>query len=132
MRFLLDTNAYTALMRGNASVVEAVRQAGQVLMSAVVVGELLYGFRHGKLNRDNVRQLDGFLRNPYVRFLAVTRESADRFGLVASALRRRGTPIPSNDIWIAAHALESGASLLSYDSHFSVVDGLVWVHPDHG
>lgn len=49
MRFLLDTNAYTALMRGNASVVEAVRQAGQVLMSAVVVGELLYGFRHGEL-----------------------------------------------------------------------------------
>lgn len=132
MNLLLDTNAYTALMKGDAATAERVRQAKEVLLSAVVVGELLYGFRYGTRHQDNVRQLDEFLRNPYVRFLAVTRESAERFGLVASALRQKGTPIPSNDIWLAAHALESGASLLSYDSHFSAVDGLVWVHPDEG
>ena len=130
MRLLLDTNAYSALMRGDPSVAERTRKAEAVVMSPVVVGELLYGFRHGSRYGANLRQLDDFLEMPQVGLLPVNRDTADRFGLVAAALRRRGTPIPSNDIWIAAQALESGAVLLSYDPHFGDIDGLAFVHPD--
>lgn len=56
----------------------------------------------------------------------VTYATADRFGRVAAALRAKGRPIPTNDIWIAAHAMETGAELLSFDQHFAAIDGLVW------
>jgi len=59
----------------------------------------------------------------------VTEATARRFGLIAAALRERGRPIPSNDIWIAAQAMETGAELLSYDQHFSFIDGLAWLCP---
>lgn len=52
------------------------------------------------------------------------------FGLFAAQLRRRGTPIPTNDVWIAAHAMETGGHLLSFDRHFEAVDGLLWSHLD--
>lgn len=129
MKLLLDTNAYTALRRGNAAIVDEVRRADAVFVSVVVVGELLYGFRAGTRFTENVRQLNAFLDSAYVEFLPVTRATADRYGFVAAALRRKGTPIPSNDIWIAAHALESGAALVSFDHHFAAIDGLLHVEP---
>jgi tRNA(fMet)-specific endonuclease VapC len=61
-----------------------------------------------------------------VELLPVTRTTADRFGRIAAALRKAGTPIPTNDIWIAAHAFESGAELVTFDDHFAAVPGLVW------
>jgi tRNA(fMet)-specific endonuclease VapC len=107
-----------------------VRRADQVLISAVVAGELLFGFRNGSRFEANARRLDDFLASPYVAFLPVTLVTADRFARIALALRRKGRPLPSNDIWIAAHAMESGADLLSFDQHFAHVDGLAWVHPE--
>ena len=119
MRIALDTNAYAALRRGHVGVAELVRQSDRVLLSAIAVGELMYGFR-----------LREFVANPHVEWLPVTLDTAARYGRVASELRDRGTPIPTNDIWIAAHALEHGADLISFDGHFAAVAGLVWVDPD--
>ena len=130
MRVLLDANAYTALFRGHEGVADRVRRADQVLISAVVVGELLFGFRNGSRYEANRHQLEDFLRTPYVDLLPVTLVTADRFGRIAASLRRKGRPIPTNDIWIAAHAIESGSELLSFDKHFEEVDGVVWVHPE--
>ncbi len=127
MRCLLDTNAYSALMRGEAQVADRVRRAQEVLLSAVAVGELLFGFRSGSRYQKNLGQLEAFLENPYVSFVPVTRTTADRFARVAAGLRKQGVPIPTNDIWIAAHAMETGAELLSYDEHFASVAGLVWI-----
>lgn len=129
MKVLLDTNAYTALLRGHAGVADRVRRADQVLLSTVVAGELLFGFRHGSRYEANRRELEEFLDSPYVSLLDVTWVTAERFGRIAAALRRKGRPLPTNDIWIAAHALESGADLLSFDRHFEQVDGLPWVLP---
>lgn len=95
----------------------------------VVVGELLFGFRSGTRYDRNARELDELLAQDRVGVLPVTRTTADRFGRIAAALRKAGTPIPSNDIWIAAHALESGGELVSFDRHFEAVPGLVWVRP---
>lgn len=129
MSVLLDTNAYSALIRGHAGVAERVRRSQRVLLSTVVVGELLFGFRSGTRYEANRNDLERFLANPHVDLLPVTFATADRFGRIASALRRKGRPLPTNDIWIAAHAMESGAELLSFDAHFAEVDGLVWVEP---
>ena len=128
MRTLLDTNAYTAWKRGDAAVTELVQRSEELVLSSIVAGELLFGFRSGSRFERNRRELDDLLRSPYVSFLPVTLVTADRFARIAAALRRKGRPIPTNDVWIAAHALESGADLLSFDRHFEVVDGLAFVH----
>lgn len=128
MKILLDTNAYVALMRGDRKTARRVRRAERVFLSAVVAGELLFGFRNGSRFEKNMGDLEAFLENPYVEFLAVSLTTADRFGRIAASLRQKGTPLPTNDIWIAAHAIESGAELLSFDRHFEAIEGLVWTH----
>lgn len=127
MRVLLDSNAYSQLMRGDQQVAGVVRTAREVLLSAIVVGELLYGFRRGSRFERNVADLRSFLDNPYVTFVPVGPTTADRYSRIAASLRTKGTPIPTNDMWIAAHAMETGADLLSADGHFESVNGIAWV-----
>lgn len=129
MRILLDTNAYSALMRGHEEVAERVRRAERIVFSTVVAGELLLGFRLGARFKRNMAEFDAFLENPYVNVVPVTLTTADRFARIAAGLRAKGRPIPTNDIWIAAHAMETGAELMSFDTHFEAVEGLVWVVP---
>jgi len=124
MKLLLDTNAYVELLRGSLPVANLVRSAEEIAFSMVVVGELLFGFRNGSRYEANLARLEDFLSQPWVRCLPVTRTSADRFGRIAASLRSAGTPIPTNDIWIAAQALESGAELVTFDRHFEKVRGL--------
>ena len=126
MKVLLDTNAYTALFRGHEGIAARVRRAQQVLVSAVVAGELLFGFRNGSRYERNRQEFEDFLASPYVDLLPITFVTADRYGRIFATLRRKGRPLPTNDIWIAAHAMESGAELLSFDRHFNEVDGLAW------
>ena len=130
MRILLDSNAYSSLMRGDERTSAVVRDATEILMSAVVIGELLYGFRNGSRFERNAAGLRSFLDNPYVSFLPVGPVTADRYSRIAAALRAKGRPIPTNDVWIAAHAMETGADLLSADRHFEAVDGIAWVRLD--
>lgn len=126
-RLLLDTNAWADFARGSELVRAHVVAADRVLMSAVVVGELLTGFRHGRRTDENLERLEVFLSRPSVDFLPVSMSTCDRFGRVMAALRAAGTPIPTNDAWIAAHALETGAAVLTRDSHFDAVPGLIRV-----
>src|SRR5437763_10899955 len=133
-------------MRGRSEAVERVRKAERVLMSPIVVGELIFGFRNGTRFQQNFELLESFLANRFVELVPVTFTTADRFGRIAANLRAKGTPIPTNDLWIAAHtfdaydpvlagdilslrssAFETGADLLSYDEHFAAVDGLTWI-----
>jgi tRNA(fMet)-specific endonuclease VapC len=127
VRVLLDTNAYSALRRGHEVVSEHARRAEKVYMSTVVAGELLFGFRNGTRYEENVRALHAFLEDPNVLLLPVTWNTADHFGRISTALRKRGKPIPTNDIWIAAHAIEMDADLISSDPHFDAIDGLSWL-----
>ncbi|HWM91717.1 MAG TPA: type II toxin-antitoxin system VapC family toxin [Thermoanaerobaculia bacterium] len=126
MRILLDTNAYSAFRRSHETVAELVRQSEEVLLSAVVAGELLFGFRNGTRYEENARALADFLEDPNVRLLPITWDTADFFGRISAGLRKKGRPIPTNDIWIAAHALELNADLISSDPHFGNIDGLSW------
>jgi tRNA(fMet)-specific endonuclease VapC len=128
VKVILDTNAYTALRRGHEKVAEHVRRSDGVLFSAIVAGELLYGFRHGTRLAQNLRDLEGFLADPEVRFLPVAWSAAEHFGKISADLRRKGKPIPTNDIWIAAQAIDAGAELISADPHFEKIEGLAWIH----
>ena len=126
MRILLDSNAYSMLMRGHEQVAELVRRSEVVLLSAIVLGELMFGFRRGSRFEQNMADLRSFLRSPYVSLLPFGSVTADRYSRIAASLRAKGRPIPTNDIWIAAQVMESGAELVSADEHFSHVDGIVW------
>jgi len=123
-KVLLDTNAYAALLRGDERVLDVLAKAEHVYFSAVVLGELFAGFRGGSLFFENKQRLDQFMARPQVALLSVGRETADVFGTVKHQLKRDGTPIPLNDVWIASHAMETGAVLVTYDKHFRQVAGL--------
>lgn len=124
MRLLLDTNAYSALRRGQAEVVALVRRSERLLLSTVVLGELLSGFRLGSRERKNRAELRDFLDSPWVEVVPVTETTADRYARVVAQLRKKGEPIPTNDVWLAAQALETGADLLTFDRHFEQVEGI--------
>ncbi len=132
MKILLDSNAYSEFMRGNNRVREIVHGAEEILMSAVVVGEQLFGFRQGRRFEQNFAQLRSFLERPYVTFVPVGPVTADRYSRIMTALKAKGRPIPTNDVWIAAHAMETGADLVSADRHFEYVDQIVWVRVTSG
>ena len=127
MKGLLDANAYSMLVRGHRQVADIVRGAEEILLSAVVVGELMYGFRRGSHFVSNVADLRDFLSSPYVSFVPVGEVTADRYARIATLLRAKGRPIPTNDVWIAAHAVATGADLVSADRHFAHVDGIAWI-----
>ena len=127
MRVLLDSSAYSELMRGHRQAAEIVRTAEEVLLSAIVLGELLYGFRAGSRFERNAAQIRSFLESPYVSFVPVGPVTADRYSRIARSLRAKGRPIPTNDVWIAAHTMETGADLVSADRHFGHVDGITWI-----
>lgn len=120
----LDTNAYAAFKQGDEGVVAALRAADDLILPVAVLGELLAGFAAGNREAKNRGELAQFLRAPRVRVAPITEATADNYALIFAALRRKGKPIPSNDLWIAASALEHGAALLTLDKHFAVVDTL--------
>lgn len=121
---LLDTNAYTAFMLGAAEVVDVVAHADKLYLNSIVLGELLGGFAAGTREPKSRAELARFLDSPRVTALAITTQTADSYALVYAGLRRKGQPIPTNDLWIAASALEHGAALLTRDAHFAHIDGL--------
>ena len=95
-------------MLGREQVSRIVRGAEEVLLSVVVLGELLYGFRHNSRSERNARGMRAFLDNPYVSLVPVGETTADRYSRIAASLRAKGRPIPTNDrLWIAAHAMET-------------------------
>jgi len=129
VRLVLDTNAYSGLMRGNESFARHVRLAERIYVPAPVFGELLFGFRGGDRFHQNKEQLQRFLSTPQVQFVPTDQPVCDRYALILQQLRAKGRPIPTNDIWIAAHTLALGADLLSSDQHFAELEGLSWLSP---
>jgi predicted nucleic acid-binding protein len=121
---IVDTNAYSAFMRGDPDIGELLAHADQLHLNSVILGELLGGFAIGSREAKNRAELAQFLASPRVSVLPVTAATADSYALVYTQLRQKGQPIPANDLWIAASALEHGAALLSLDAHFKHVVGL--------
>lgn len=121
---VLDTNAYVAFKRGDDAIVAVIQRCPDLLICATVLGELLAGFAAGTREAKNREELSLFMQSPRVRQVACGSITADNYALIYVRLRRVGKPIPSNDLWIAASALEHGAGLLTLDAHFAEVAGL--------
>ena len=118
MRLMLDTSAYSAFMRGHPEILSAIREADEIFLNSIVIGELIAGFIKGGRRRKNENELSRFLGSTRVAILDVTEETTERYAVILNSLWRAGTPIPTNDIWIAASAMEHGLRLLTTDDHY--------------
>ncbi|MBW2367642.1 MAG: type II toxin-antitoxin system VapC family toxin [Deltaproteobacteria bacterium] len=126
-RLLIDTNIYSHALRGTPDVLETLRKATEIAISAISIGELLSGFKKGARELQNREELDEFLDSPRVRIHYIDENTADFYAEIVSSLRKNGTPIPTNDIWIAATALQHGLKLFSKDHHFRNVTGIIHI-----
>jgi tRNA(fMet)-specific endonuclease VapC len=122
---LLDTNVLAAFFAGDPETVEAFQRANSLAVNTVVLGELLAGFTMGTRAGENRRLLARFLANPRVDLLPLGPDTAEHYAGVFSQLRRKGRPIPSNDMWVAASALQHGLVLFTRDAHFGEIEGLL-------
>ena len=122
---LLDTNAYAAFKQGLPDAVDIVQRATHLALSSTVLGELLAGFAVGSREAKNRAELQQFLGSDRVYIFPVDDGTAAYYATVYRILRNKGRPIPTNDMWIAASALQQGYALFSYDGHFQHVDGLL-------
>ena len=127
-QLLIDTNVYVAFKRNEPNVIELFQQAESIAVNTIVLGELLAGFKGGVRETANRNELDQFLDSPRVTLFTLDESSADFFALVFNNLKQTGKPIPTNDIWIAASAMQHGRTLATLDSHFSYIAGLS-LHP---
>ncbi|MBI2378582.1 MAG: type II toxin-antitoxin system VapC family toxin [Deltaproteobacteria bacterium] len=123
-RIALDTSAYSHLRGGDERVVDLVEHAAQVLLPVTVLGELDAAFRSGSRRKDNDARLRELLEAPFVLVLEVTADVARRYGQVFARLRSNGTPVATNDVWIAATVIDAGAHLVTFDRDFQKIDGL--------
>lgn len=123
-RLLIDTNIYSNALRGEKQVISTLQKTELIGISSISIGELLSGFKGGKKEVINRTELEGFLDSPRVEMYAVDVETADFYAQILDALRKNGTPIPTNDIWIAATAFQNGLKLYTMDYHFSKIPGI--------
>lgn len=121
----LDTNAYVSFKRGEASVLEIVQHAETLAISPIVLGELLSGFECGNRTKKNRDELQQFLQSSRIRIFSITLDTSNFYSQIYYSLKNKGTPIPTNDLWIAAQTLENGCVLCSHDKHFKAIEGLI-------
>jgi tRNA(fMet)-specific endonuclease VapC len=126
MKLILDTNAYVGFKQGHIELVEYIAQADAILISPIVLGELMFGFRNGSRFARNMDELKQFLSHPAVEVIKLSEITSDRYSRIALRLKQQGTPIPSNDIWIAAQTMETGSELVTLDNHFEKISGLIF------
>ena len=119
---VIDTNILIGCFQRERGAVDAMSDYDRILVCPAVLGEFKAGIDIStKRGKKAKRLLDEFLDDPAVAVIPCTGETADYYARIYKALKANGTPLPTNDIWIAASALEHGASVLSGDSHFSYV-----------
>lgn len=124
-RILLDTNEYGAFKRNDPVAIGIIRSVEYIGLSVVVLGELLGGFKGGSREEKNIEELNEFMDSPRVHLLQIDEETAECYAMLYWDLKEKGTPIPSNDMWIAAAALRHGLSLFTLDEHFNNINGLI-------
>ena len=124
---VLDTNGYAALFAGEPTTVRLLSAAQEIHLPLIVLGELLAGFAAGTRVQKNRDDLARFMASPSVHVMRLDEKTPHFYADIFVALRNRGTPIPTNDMWIAALACQHRLPLLSFDAHFGAVPGLVLV-----
>ncbi len=122
---VIDTNIYSFAMNNDSVAVEILKRAEKVYISSIVIGELLSGFKFGTMEEKNMKLFNEFLDSPRVETVDITENTAIHYSQIFLDLKEAGSPIPTNDIWIAAVAKEKGTYLATADKHFKAVPGLL-------
>ncbi len=120
-RYCLDTSAYSNFKRNDPQVVPLIDGAEWIGISSIALGELWLGFLLGDRLARNEAELNEFLSSPVVEELLIDQQIGRIYAEIVASLQRAGTPVPSNDIWIAAAAVQAGTPLLTYDTHFESI-----------
>ncbi|MFT5366078.1 MAG: tRNA(fMet)-specific endonuclease VapC [Candidatus Latescibacterota bacterium] len=124
MQIVIDTNAYVAYMQGDQNVFAMFGVAERTLISVIVLGELYAGFQGGTKYLENKKRLEQFLQKSTAQIIQITQDTSEIFGRIKNQLKINGTPIPLNDIWLAAQSIETGSVMVTYDQHFTHISEL--------
>ena len=127
MKLLLDTNRLYDALAQVADVIETLESAEAIQVPVIALGEIRSGFARGRRPAENEARLQWFLSQDGVITVGVDAPVSHRYAEIHRAMRARGTPIPTNDLWIAAIAIELGLVVYTRDAHFAAVPGLARV-----
>ena len=124
-KILIDTNIYSSAFKGYPEVTTTLRHVSHIGITSISIGELLSGFKAGSREKENRKELGEFLDSPRVTLYPVNIDTAEYYSSILNQLKSQGTPIPTNDIWIAAVAFQHGLELYTLDNHFLQIKGLL-------
>ena len=125
-KYLLDTNVAIALFAGDLAVQEKVRNAEYIVAAPPVIGELCFGAQKSNKVTENLHKIDILVQQSIV--FPCDLETAQWYGIIKEQLRKKGRPIPNNDIWVAAIAMQHNLILVTRDTHFDEVESLQTEH----
>ena len=121
-RILLDTNIIISLFEGDIEVYKYIKEAAEVFVPSIAIGELYYGAHKSSKSLKNIKKINEFVEENIV--LPCNAGTGMRYGGIKNSLKEKGRPIPENDIWIAAIASEHNLALITKDKHFKLVDNI--------
>ena len=124
-RVMIDTSAYSAFLGGNPEVKLSLQEADEIFFNPVILGELISGFSMGKREKKNRTILQDFLSSPRVKIIEIDDETSERYAVIVNHLRLKGTPVPTNYLWIAASAMQYGLKVMTMDKHFLEVSQIL-------
>jgi len=124
-RIAIDTNIYVGFKNKQAAIIELFQNCDYIGMDITVIAELYAGFMLGDREKKNREELATFLNSPRVEILPHDLATAEYYALIVKELKLKGKPIPTNDIWVAATAMQHGLALFSADRHFESIKGLL-------
>jgi tRNA(fMet)-specific endonuclease VapC len=125
IKVMLDSSAYSALLWGHEDIMRAVQEADEIYLNPVVLGELLAGFVYGGKEKKNRAVLRDFLASPRLQVADIDEETSERYAVIINYLWEQGTPVPTNDLWIAATAMQYGLKLLTTDVHYRNIPQII-------
>jgi tRNA(fMet)-specific endonuclease VapC len=124
---LIDTNIYTRALRGEQETISVLQQVQEIGICSISIGELLSGFKAGTREKKNREELAEFLDAPRVKIFGIDEDTAEFYATILDELRKKGKPVPTNDVWIASVAFQHGFPLFTKDRHFEQISGLILV-----